>query len=1237
MEKIKKTWIKVLLGIVGTLAGLLLVLQLVLSSAVLTKIVNKVADKYIEADVNFGKASVNLFKRFPAVCLHLEDFAITYPTERYDSLSKSGIQGHLLQAGRGESVDTLAYFKTFSASINPWYLLNSKIKLPYITLDSPRIFAHNYGDGQANWNVFNFGEETPEDADTSATESGLPAISIGNLAVEGKPRIVYTDSRNAVFANVSLKHLNFRGRITPDNLYRTRLGLHLDSMFVAGRVGRDTLAFAMDTLQIRTRKQQTTLRAKANSWVGLKQNGRMRLPIDLRAAVSIEKDSIPNISLDSLKADLGVIGLSGYANALIHKDSIELGGHIGIDDCLMEPLLQNYAKNFIAEAGKIKTDAVVSMLLDVAGVYAPAYGRYPDLIAVIDLPESQISHSDFDESIRLKLKAEADMKSDGTLKVDLEDAKLKMQGLDFQAKGNIDNLSANDPSVKLDASLRASIDELSRFVPDSLNLFAKGQMDATLKGRIRMSQMNPYQFGNSAMEGKLNVNKLKINYPPAGIDAHIGKLSMRLAPEVSKMRRDPKKTFRMLALSGNIDTLGLVYADALTANGKDIVLTARNSTLQKNATDTSMVFPISLVISAKELKVRDSDNEEVKLDQTANMVGVFPSRENKKMPLITVGSKNKHIYLNDRTNRAILTDASFNIRAVSNKDKRSVQRKAMLDSLAQVYPTTPRDSLFRVAMAHRSARNMTIPDWMSEKDFRKNDIDIRLDKSLAKYFREWNLNGGIDVRTGVLMTPYFPLLNIIRGFKVNFDNDKVAVDSVKFRSGKSEIGAKGEVSGLRRALLGRGIINMNLDIFSDRVNANELLKAYVAGSNFTPPSSTDGVQEASNAEFLKQVTTDVAELDDSQNVETIIVLPGNINARLNLHARNITYSELEITEMTSKIIVKERCAQLTNTTAISNVGDLEFDGFYASKTKKDLKAGFNLNMKEITAEKVIGLLPQIDTLMPMLKSFEGRLNCEMAATTALDTNMNFIMPSINGVLRIKGNDLTIKDSDFFRTLAKKLMFKNKKEGHVKEMSVEAMIANNKVEIFPFSLKIDRYTLAASGIQNLDMSYRYHLSVIKSPIPFRVGVDIYGKDFDHMKFKIGKAKYKNANVPVFSALIDESKINLVASIRNIFEKGVDAVMQQDNTKLIDEHKETIKYENVAEKEMEELSAEDHARLKSEEDALTAKDRKEELLDSLKVRADSLGISLDSLLVRNDSIKVVLDSLSVNEKLIEDNNE
>ena len=352
------------------------------------------------------------------------------------------------------------------------------------------------------------------------------------------------------------------------------------------------------------------------------------------------------------------------------------------------------------------------------------------------------------------------------------------------------------------------------------------------------------------------------------------------------------------------------------------------------------------------------------------------------------------------------------------------------------------------------------------------------------------------------------------------------------------------------------------------MNADEMLAAFNTGASFNPEDKKADMAQASDSEFLKMVITDSLSRNEPQK---LFVVPANVKADVRVDAKDIGFSGLEISSLGADIIMKERCMQILNAKVTTNVGKGSLEGFYATRTKKDIRTGFNIGLTDITTEKVIGLMPSIDTIMPLLKSFKGLVDCEFAATASLDTNMNIIMPSINGVIRIGGEDLSMSGDKVFSDLAKKLKFKDNKEGHIDKMTVEGIIRDNTLEVFPFILDIDRYTLALSGKHNLDQSFRYHASIIRSPMVFKVGVDIFGPDFGNMKFKIGKPKYKNTKVPVFTEVIDQTRINLAESIRRIFEKGVEAaVSENERQDAIASFKKETGYINAVDQQLEELS-------------------------------------------------------------------
>ena len=102
----------------------------------------------------------------------------------------------------------------------------------------------------------------------------------------------------------------------------------------------------------------------------------------------------------------------------------------------------------------------------------------------------------------------------------------------------------------------------------------------------------------------------------------------------------------------------------------------------------------------------------------------------------------------------------------------------------------------------------------------------------------------------------------------------------------------------------------------------------------------------------------------------------------------------------------------------------------------------------------------------------------------------------------------------------------------KMASVELAIKDNTIEVYPFIMKMDRYTTAISGKQDMAMNLDSHISVIKSPVPMRLGIDITG-NMDDLKIGLGKVRYKNTNLPVYTKQIDSTRINLREQIRNIY--------------------------------------------------------------------------------------------------------
>lgn len=1165
-KRLKTVW-KVLFWIAGIWALILIVIQVALSPSVLTRMANRFADSYIDADVSFGDVRLSVFRSFPYLNIGFSDVSVTYPHDRYGYTDNSFYS----RQGRGETADTLASFRRLYASVDIAALAAGTVKVPGLMLNRPRIFARKFPGGEVNWDIMKAPADTVAEQDT--VPGKMPRIILGRITLNGRPHVVYSAPGDTVFAMASLSRFRFNGRLAMGRQGRNRIGFEIDSMFVSGRLPSDTLALKLDRLSIGAQRGVIDLNASATTYMAMSSYGRMRLPLDIEAEVAFPRDSVFSVDVRKFRATVADIPLkaNGYIS---YGDRLYVKGTASIDRCKVNDVLDYFRKNIMKKAADIDTDAEISLSAAFDGYYDSSAGEIPEITAHLEIPHSSIGNKAFNIRHEIALDSDLSGSRSGKMDISLHDFHISGKAIEINAKGKAADILGKDPELDLDASADINLDTLSRYLKKNSGLSVSGGLSAGLKGHASLSELDPYQLAQADISGHIRTSGLHVISEKDTLDMFADSLNVWLGAVGNTRDSSVAQGERMLALTAYLDSTRISYKDMVRITGKRLSLKAQNSAAVLNKADSSRFYPFGGRLDIGLLSMTGTDTSFVAVANSSNIFRISPKPSNSEIPVLTLDSSTGRVFLRDPVNRLALRGLDLDAVAAMNSIERRQRAKEFIDSLSRKYPDIPRDSLFGHLRRTRGSR--PVPDWLSEKDFMKKDLSLRLDDTMAKYFREWDLEGSLSLTRANIMSPYFPLRNRLSDIRASFSNNEIRFDSFNLRSGTSDLEVAGQLTGLKRALLGRGFINLDMDINSGRLNINELLGAYSAGSSFRPEDTSVAALDIDDDSYMEMYVTDTL-ADASITTSPLIVVPGNITADISLKAANVTYSSLIIDTMTTDLVIKERCIQLTNTIANSNVGDIEFEGFYSTRTKQDLRTGFDLALKDITAEKVIEMMPAVDSVMPMLKSFRGMLNCMISATADIDTLMNIDMPSINGVIRITGDNLTLSESTAFTEIARKLKFKDRESGHIDRMSVEGLISDSRLEVFPFVLTVDRYTLAMSGVQNLDTSFKYHVSVIDSPIPFRVGIDLSG-NFEDFRFRIGKAKYKSTDVPVFSSVIDQTRVNLRESIHDIFRQGVDnAIKENARMRIIEDYKKKISYRQVIDQQLDSLSAEEQAQL------------------------------------------------------------
>ena len=1114
---------------------LLATVQVVLHGRFLQTLVSQYAPQFVEGSLQTGRIRGSILRNFPNLHLTVEGASLTYPHERFARYDTLGAQSRFRQAGQGPGVDTLLSFKQLNLSINLFRALRGQYHLHGIKLDGARIFAHQFDSTTASWNILPF---LAGDADT--TSAPMPDVTLRRIELTGKPLVIYTHAEDTLFGAVGIQRARFAGKLKLNDLKNRKIDLRIDNLFVGGRKGSDTLGFALQSLSVDENKGPVHAEATARAFLAPASSARMAIPLSLSTDIRFPEDNFSSISLRDISLQAAMLSLGGNADLRFCGDSTYIGADASLEACPVQEVTQFFGDRIPALKG-LKTDAVVSLTASCQGYYVPATAQLPEFSANLEIPESAVDYDRFERAGRLAADISMESNPSGGITLNLSELVADLQGIVIEGSGDVPDLLAEDPVIRLDARARASLDTLATFLPDSLGIRASGDISAMLKGGIKLSQISLYKFSQSSLNGRITSDGLSVSERPHDIQAFLGPTRITLGPAGDSLKDLTALGRKLQAVQADIDTLNATYGPTTFIRGSRIRLFAQNAVSADSQEYGKEINPVIGQLSAQRLAMTGEDSLFVALQGTRNSFRYAGQKnETHTAPALSLTSRNQGLFLRQGSGRLGLRNAAFQVTARNTTFRKTQRRKAFLDSLQRVYPGVRRDSLLQRMFASRTRE---LPSFLKDEDFRKKDIDIRLSESMARYVRDWSLSGVLDIGSGMIISPHFPLKNRLSRVKGTFDNNTVHLDNLTIHSGESDLTATGKLSGLRRALTSRGILDLDLKLTSERLNANELLAAYDAGSKFVPSGQAAALEEGlSDEAYLSQVVTDTLDTAEA-TLSSLLVIPANLNARIHLQANEIDYSDLAVNWLASDIAIRQRCLQVTNTLATSNMGDIYFEGFYSTTSKEDIKAGFDLNMVDITADKVITLFPAVDSIIPMLKAFKGMLDCEMAATSDLDTEMNLVMPSIVGIMKIMGSDLAMEENEGLRKIAKTLMFKDQKIGRIEDMSVQGLIGNSTLEIFPFLLKVSRYTLAMSGLQNFDQSFNYHISVLKSPLPMRFGVDLTG-NFDNWKYKIGKARYKSTRIPVFTAQIDTMQVNLVESIHNIFRKGVDVAVRQN---------------------------------------------------------------------------------------------
>ena len=730
----------------------------------------------------------------------------------------------------------------------------------------------------------------------------------------------------------------------------------------------------------------------------------------------------------------------------------------------------------------------------------------------------------------------------------LNDANISLNGITFDVKGTLKRDTVRRTlNVDIAYALHApSLETVFNMIPESVlkreSMEARGsvKMEGDVKGWYGKQQM-------PAVTLKVQIDKASAKYEklPYGIDNFTADFYafvdlMRKQPSYADLKifhfqgahtdiladakimnllEDPDITFNT---KSKVDLTALAQAfplqEGVTIGGDleaDLRLKCRLSSIKKQ--DLGRIR-LGGKLKMTNLQLRDVNKGfEFTSDASLNFIGNDNLAARAEINKLVLQSKLANSNVEKLTMSVKSTNPQDTTRITDVECKFTLNRLKgnMGDSLAlfcqkadatvRLQPGKKNPSMPQVSLS-LSADTMFCRAWKTKMGMDRAGFAVTAEKLHDSL---WIPKGVIGFRRMRMSTPEFALPIRMKKTSVTVGNRMITLKNATCRVGHSDLTATGAIYDLYGTMKHHRPLRGKLEISSRNLDCNQLINSL----NFPE----DTLQ---------------AEVDTTASSLELFVIPKNLDFELQTNLKRVKYDKMIFEDVRGAVDIRNQAVHLKGLSMKGMDAQMNATLVYRAQEKKQGYAGFDFRLHKINIAKLVEFAPSLDTIVPMLRSFQGVVDFEAAAEAVLDSNLNIKIPSLRSAVHIKGDSLVLMDGETFAEISKMLMFKNKERNMFDSISVNMTIKDGNVTVYPFIVQIDRYKAAVGGTQGLDMNFDYHISILKSPLPFKMGVNITG-NLDKMKFKLGKAKYKDAVTPVEIRKVDSTRINMGRQIVNDF--------------------------------------------------------------------------------------------------------
>ena len=792
--------------------------------------------------------------------------------------------------------------------------------------------------------------------------------------------------------------------------------------------------------------------------------------------------------LDGLKA-----GLNGSVQKYAENDNMLIDINLETKPYSLKSLLKFVPSRYTSSLQGMTMDGTVSSVAKIKGVYNATSMPLFDIKAQLEKGNFEYSSLPF-KLFDLSGFADVlvDMNHKAASRIVLRNVKAKTGQSDMEASGTVDYIMLDDMLFDLNLKMNLNLCELKPLMPVDMNIGLNGFASGTGNLKFLQSDAMNRHFEKIKFNGEFAAQRLEINYDSLSMLSDNVKLEMSLPNKKASLTKFADATFLCDRL--------------LVHRGKNRSASILNASMRAQSTNLM------------ETEKLNTMNFDFNFDQmSGSMDGMLANLDKSKGNMLL-----KMNFSDSISTPNVLCD--FDVSKLKTQiDSTTTADIAYPKGQFKMYGQKghPENPVFDI---NGTTGNLNAVAGTKKVMAQSMNINTNIQYDAAKEIK-WVPTGNIALQKGKVVTDALKSPIDIPSLQLEFKPDSYDIKDSHFVVDKSDFRLVGKLWNVDEYLKNKGLLKGDFNFDSKTTDVYQL-------TSLTSGFGDDSLK-------TQKTTTSSNEKNTSSGP---YMVPKGVDIALHANVKQALLGFDTARNVLGDLYIKDGILVLQDLRFRTSAAKMQLTTMYKTPRKNHLFAGIDFHLTEVEIQEMLKIIPNIDSMMPMLRSFKGKGEFHIAVETYMDSSYNLKKSTLRGAASLQGKNLVLMDGETFSEIAKTLRFNKKAENKVDSLSTEFTILKNNIDIYPFLIVMDKYKAVVAGRHNLDMSFNYHISVTDSPLPVKFGVNINGS-MDELKkhplkcIQPAPCKYATLYSPVARKEVEMKKLELQKMIRQALRSEV----------------------------------------------------------------------------------------------------